>query len=546
MFDIWSGNILENVALVQQDAGPALAIVVSGSESDQAFWGDHLTQTSRDVFSSDGSTVIASVFERSLRGNFLGTFNAWIEAQPTITASGLCEHSAGRQTLPDVALMSMVFGKGKRLSPFTQALGNRKPAFPTPRRARKAGVYLRTVDLANLYANTWVHHLADSGFRGLIVKWGDEAVIPGKDWDASPLDLRNVDAVRFVWQTEATQDLAREKEWVVIDAQTGLMRFQFSRQDLDTLENRIADLGEGQYKVGVNLGSLAISYPFLETALEVLREDVLDATKWANWDPYAWIALYCRDEAQWQAEAEHEERLGRTGIRELEARYPDFYLKIATMREALERKKGRPLAVAVLDFGETFWADLGLHQTLRRTMDSMIGESDRGRSTRDLFGIPHDRDGRGNILVESSVPEKANIRDSVIINSEIRDPESIIRGGLVVGGRHGRLSMPHGGCALFCAADHVTFTGPHGVAFRSVGAKIALPEGGRHTSILLAQGPESMISNESIVDYSGETYTEPILGNRLSFQEAGAIMSELDGRELERRWYEAWHGWGRE
>ena len=204
MFDIWSDNIQDNVALVQQDAGPALAIVVSGSEPDQAFWGDHLNQTARDVFRSDGSTVIASVFERSLKGNFLGTFNAWLEAQPTIAANG--------QMLPDVALMSMVFGKGKRLSPFTQALGNRKPAFPTPRRAREAGVYLRTVDLANLYANTWVRHLADSGFRGLIVKWGDEAVIPGKKWVASDWDLRNVDAVRFLWQTKATQDLVREKE----------------------------------------------------------------------------------------------------------------------------------------------------------------------------------------------------------------------------------------------------------------------------------------------------------------------------------------------
>jgi hypothetical protein len=538
MFDIWSGNIQDNVALVQQDAGPALAIVVSGSESDQAFWGDHLNQTARDVFRRDGSTVIASVFERSLKGNFLGTFNAWIEAQPTVADSG--------QMLPDVALMSMVFGKGKRLSPFTQALGNRKPAFPTPRRAQDAGVYLRTVDLANLYANTWVRHLADSGFRGLIVKWGDEAVIPGKKWDAADWDLRNVDAVRFVWRTEATQDLAREKEWVVIDAQTGLMRYQFSRQDLDTLQSRIADLGEGQYKVGVNLGSLAISYPFLESALEVLREDILDATKWANWDPYVWIALFCRDEAQWQAEAEQEERLGRTGIRELEARYPDFYSKIATMREALENKMGRPLAVAVLDFGETFWADLGLHQTLRRTMDSLKSESDRGRSTRDLFGIPHHRDKQGNILVHSSFPATADIRDSVLIDTEIRDPASVIRGGLVVGGRHRKLFMPHGGCALFCAVDQMTFPGPHGVAFRSLGAEISIPEGGRHTSLLLDQGPESMVSNESIVDYSGENYTEPILGNPLSFQEAGDIMSELDGRKLEHRWHEAWRNWGRD
>ena len=92
----------------------------------------------------------------------------------------------------------------------------------------------------------------------------------------------------------------------------------------------------------------------------------------------------------------------------------------------------------------------------------------------------------------------------------------------------------------------MAFTGAHGVAFRSVGAEITVPEGGRHTSLLLDQGPESMISNESVVDYSGENYTEPILGNPLSFQEAGEIMSELDGRELEQRWHEAWRNWGGE
>jgi hypothetical protein len=52
-----------------------------------------------------------------------------------------------------------------------------------------------------------------------------------------------------------------------------------------------------------------------------------------------------------------------------------------------------------------------------------------------------------------------------------------------------------------------------------------------------------MISNESILTYSGDNYAEPILGNRLSFQQAGELMSRIDGRELERRWLHAWQGW---
>jgi hypothetical protein len=45
------------------------------------------------------------------------------------------------------------------------------------------------------------------------------------------------------------------------------------------------------------------------------------------------------------------------------------------------------------------------------------------------------------------------------------------------------------------------------------------------------------------VDYGGDTYAQPILGNRLSFEEAGEIMSRIGGQELEDRWYCAWQGW---
>jgi hypothetical protein len=533
VYDVWSRNIRDNVRLVQEDAGPALVIVVSGSESDQTYWGEHFRRTACDVFRQDGSTYVASVYEKCLRGNFLGTFNAWTEAQRAIEISGT--------PLPDIALMSMVFGKGKRLSPFTQALGNRKPAFPTPMKAQRSGVFLRTVDLANLYANTWTQHLAESGFRGAIVKWGDEAVIPGLEWEAGAFDLSQVDAVRFVWQTEITPNLAREKEWVVMDAETRLMRFQFSRQHLDTLQSRIAELGQ-DVRVGVNLGSLAISYQFLDTALEILRDDVLDPIKWANWDPYAWIALCCQDQAEWQAEAEHEAQMGRTGMRELEARYPDFYPKLARVRRALEAKTGRPLAIGVLDFGETFWADLGLHLTLRETMDALTADTERGQATRELFSIPHKRDKNGNFVLRSAVPASADIRDSVIVDSVITDSESVLHRGIVVGGRHQRLSMPHGGCALFCAADHLDFVGPHGIAFRAVGQEIGLPEGGRYTSLLLPDGLEGLVSNESLVDYSGDNYVKPILGNALSFEKAGEILSGVDGQELEERWLQAWQG----
>src|SRR5436853_5556194 len=139
------------------------------------------------------------------------------------------------------------------------------------------------------------------------------------------------------------------------------MHFQYARQHIDSLRQRIAELEPGRYDTGVNLGNLAISYDFMDIAADVLGDDVADAQKWVDWDPYVWIALFCSDRSQWQAEIDHEDRDGRSGIRRLEARYPDFDDRVTKLRRELEAKIGRPLAVAVLDFGEVLWIDCGLH-----------------------------------------------------------------------------------------------------------------------------------------------------------------------------------------
>lgn len=535
MFNIWRENILENVNLVGRSAGPSIVTVVSGSESDEKYWQKAFALKRRDVFRKDGDTLVVAVSESIRKGNFLGTFNAWINTKRAISVEG--------EELPDVALMSMVFGKGKRLSPFTQALGNRKSAFPTPMKAENAQAYLNTADFSNIYSNLWGRHLCESGFRGVIVKWGDEAILPGEIWASGQHDYSNIDAVRFVWKTGITEDLAREKDWVVIDAQTGLMISQHARQGVNSLKQRLSELRAGTYQVGVNLGSLAISYEFLDVALKVLHDDILDPHKWADWDPYVWIALCCKDESQWKAEIEHERRIGKTGIHELEYRYPDFYARITHLRNAMESEMGRSLAIGVLDFGKAFWTDMGLHITLRKCLESLTTDSERGRATRELFGISQKKDRNGNTILRSVVPDSASIRNSIIIDSVILDEAAVINGGVVIGGRHRRLQMPRGGSALFCAVNHLTFVGPHGIAFRSVGDDITVPEGGRHTTLFLPNRTEDMISNESILDYSGKNYSQPILGNRLSFEEAGEIMSAIDDQSWEARWAIAWKNW---
>lgn len=529
---IWQDNIRSYRNIFAHNQGPRLVNIVSGSPADQAYWQDRLEKTRRDVFRADGDTLVHSSLEKTRKGNFLGSINAWQSVQQAL---------AGRER-PPVILTNMVFGLGKRLSPFTQALTNRKPAFPTPMRISNGEVYLSTVDAASISATLWLHHLETHGFRGIIVKWGDEAVIPGKLWQADRDEFEQVDGVRFIWQTEPTEDLAREKEWVEFDSRSSLMTYQFTRQPLDGLRERLAGRGKDRL-VGVNLGSLAISYRLMEVAEQVFRADVGDETKWVDWDPYTWIAFACHTEADWQAEAAFEDQIGKTGIRELEKRLPDFYPKISQVKELFQEQYGRAPVIKVLDFGQPYWMDWGLHLSLRRSLESLTTDSELGITARELFQLPGERDKSGNILLRSSVPEGADIRDSLLVDTLITEREAVIHGGVVVAGRHRRLLMPYGGCALFCAADQMQFNGPHAIAFKSIGDEFILEEGDRTTCLYFTDLGVEMRTNEALLNYEGENYTQPIMGNPFSFEEATRLMFMEDTRLVEKRWHDRWVDW---
>jgi hypothetical protein len=103
--------------------------------------------------------------------------------------------------------------------------------------------------------------------------------------------------------------------------------------------------------------------------------------------------------------------------------------------------------------------------------------------------------------------------------------------------------MPYGGSAIFCAADRLDFLGSRAIALRSTGREFSLSEGDRHTCLFVHGSVIPMISNEAITDYSGRNYSEPILGNSISFAEAGEIMSQINGHSIEAEWGHRWSTW---
>ncbi len=532
MSELWRNNIRSIQAIIQHNHGPRVVNVVSGSLADREYWQGRLENMRQDVFRDDGRTRILSSLEKTRKGNFLGSVNAWIGIKRSLQG----------EDLPPVILMNMVFGLGKRLSPFTQALANRKPAFPTPMRSHLKGIYLSTADAASMSADLWLHHLENNGFRGIVIKWGDEAVIPGKIWPVEPDSYKDVDGLRFVWQTEPTEDLAREKEWVEFDAHSSQMTYQYTRQRLESLRKRLAERGK-DHLVGVNLGSLGISYRLMELLHEVFAADVADDEKWVDWDPYAWIAFACQGEDEWKAEAGIEDQLGKTGLRDMEQRIPDFYTKIQQVHHLFQAHYGRQPVIKVLDFGQPYWMDWGLHLSLRRSLESLTGDTELGISTREMFQLPHERDKRGNLLLRSTFPPEADIRNSVLVDTVITSPESVIHGGVVVAGRHRKLCMPDGGCALFSAADNIDFQGPHAIVFKFTGKQASLEEGDRLTCLNFSGGSLEMHTNESLVQYEGENYTQPVLGNPISFEEGTRRMTLEDTRLVEQRWLDKWSSW---
>jgi len=234
----------------------------------------------------------------------------------------------------------------------------------------------------------------------------------------------------------------------------------------------------------------------------------------------------------------------RAGLAQAEAKYPGVSRKISDLRSLMVRSTGRAPRAGFLDFGEAFWVDIGLHTTLRRCLEALTAEDSTGQAMRAFFDIPEDRDKNGNIVLGSSIPEDARIRGSVIINSTIRDPASVVERGVVVGCRHDRLAMPSGGASLFSAVRNLQFDGENGIAFRSIGDILNIPAGGRHTTLFLNRGAVPLVSNESIRAYDDSEYRQRVLGNSLSFEEAGKLVEAIDPHELERRWKTAWQATG--
>jgi hypothetical protein len=507
----WQDYISENQA---GEAGPAFVVAVTGSESDAAFWKHRFTRHSSLLFKEGGTTEITSAVESTPRGNFLGTLQAWNDAKPQV--------DRGKNGL-GTGIMMMLVGSGSRLSPFTQQLLNRKSAFPTPKLGAEQQ-HLTIGEVAAGSMNRVIEFLQRRNFRGLLVKWGDEFVLPGAPLTLGADDLSTTDFVRFGQRTDPTEELAAHKEWIVC-RKNSFEEVEFiPRQNYDSLVNRLSLFDD--HRTSVNLGSLAISFDALE-ALLLTFSDLLGPRQGViNWDPYFWIALHCEDERSWEAERAREESCGIHGIKNLEKSFPDFISRMLSFKRALNQRRSGHIETRVFDFGDVYWADFGLQTRLREHFYWLLRSDERGKATRSLYGIDG-ADENGNYILRSSIPSGASIKNSIVVDATIRDKETTIVGGVVIGGNYGVIEAPNGGIAIESDVAHLSFEGGKGMSFRSKGDAIKLTEAGRHSTIHLSGNDNHFEATEATFD-DPNFFDEPVLSNNMSFRElASAVRKSI-------------------
>ncbi|MDP8299155.1 MAG: hypothetical protein P9L88_04555 [Candidatus Tantalella remota] len=517
-------------------------VIVSGNKVDKENFEARLALTSSHIFNSDNSTFVLSLQEKTGKktreGNFLGTLLAYRYLKKAAAEENIDYRDF-------VTLVGMLFGRGERMSPITQAKGCRKPGTEvSPANVVVGGQKkaFTAIEEALHYFTPVAKHLERCGFRGLLDKWGDETEIPSADMTASAdggLCAAGCDIIKILSVMEITEELAKQKDWVVFDDDNN-MACQISRSDKDTIIEQLKQLGikpraDGKYYAGVSLGPVAVSYDVLDIALEVFEKEIAAPGVYFDFDPYFLMALAMENDLEvWQTAVSEDDEL-----RELIDLVPDFFEKVQKVKQIFEEKNGRKLGLKIFDLGaNAYWADVGQHSAMREKFLDLNDKGANGIIARRIAGIPEERDPDGNIIVDSHIAPGTEIKDSIIVGSSITSGGTVT-GSVIIDSEFGHLKM-NGAFAVRSVRPGSTVLPKNSGLYDSLGMEeLVLEEGMRHVSVLTEDNTFGMkVTEETDLRDKDNTYNVPILGNDISFDEAynlmfGVSMEELDNRRRE-------------
>lgn len=541
---------VENALNISRVSGSVRVVaVVSGSETDRENWERLLTASSRRIFNSDGTTAVFSLLEKigekTKEGSMLGTLLAYSAIKEKCEKTGIAYRD-------HVTLLGMLFGRGERMCPITQARGNRKAAITvSPAVVTAEGTLpgYTSIEEALFFFAPTAQYLERRAFRGVLDKWGDETEIASMDLAADPSpgeDLSRSDVIKFISVVEITEELARQKDWVVFDDE-GRMIGVVARNPRSVLIEHLGRKGarsrsDGKVYAGVSLGPVAFSYDFLDLSREIFDEDIRKPGVFLDVDPYFLMALTMGpDRASWDREVAVDRAL--SALAGPEGMIPDFFEKVQKLKTVFAKKHGRDLSVKILDMGpSTYWGDIGQHSSMREKFMALNAASGAGVVARRIAGIPSIRDAKGNIIVNSVLGPGVDVRDSVVVNSSVSG-NGMVSESVILDSEFSDL-MSTGAFSVRSVRSGKTFLAAGSGLFESLGSSdVALREGERYVSILTDKKKYDLKVTEDadLRDKTG-TLDVPVLGNEISFSEAYRLMEGAGIEELERRRCKAMEG----
>jgi phosphomannomutase len=492
--------------------GPVNVIaIVNGG--DGKFVGDALSDQKEDLFRSDGRTSVMAFEESPSRGQFFGLLAA-IRAWKV-------EHQGQGLDKDHVSAGIMMPGKGTRMSPLTQWAFGIKPFIPMLIRAGKNGPWLSAA-AASIFSWTLVtSRLEALGFRGIAWKWGDEPQIASRLMESFNEDLSNTDAIRVGQATEMPSDigqqvrsaqrnasgkfddenlnrlddLAQNKEWLVVDRATGKLLLDIRRRPLEQLialkEKLEAERGVGTIELLTHMGSPAFSYALIDAADQVYDQDVSDTSKTMDVDGFLFAALTMPAEL-WNNDVNNgiivfDKKDSNNNFSLAEA----YYKRVQELKAKVNQSRGKEakadLDLRVLNMGRApYWGDIG---QLAKARDSVWVVNDRqspdGDFARRMAMIDDVQpDQWGNIVVgNSQYPQDGSVRNSVIIDSFVRN--GIINGAVIVNSQIGQALISEGAVVFDSTVEDLAMgrkSYAHGV-LSGAGAKIYIPENYAQTTI---------------------------------------------------------------
>jgi len=524
--------IRRNIATTRAlfEAGQAAAVIgtVTGSGAAQRFWQRVLDRA-----------------RPSFRAREAISFHEDLPVNQAFGLLLLWQRLRDRLGPDEGALVAFVLGDGSRATPFTETDNGQKPAMASFVAERAAGAGKRFVPVAELA----LHHFASveaflrrSGFRGMVVKWGDEIQIPTRDMSGRDPLFADADVVRFVSLQPMTEASASSKDWVGVDPSGRITTFVPRRPlaDMQPLAARgILERRGAELWGGVNLGSIALSRNFLDAMLDEFGAEVGDAgadrRRRPDLDPQLFTALTLAalPDAAERARAFAAAAKELPAMAELARNLPDVLPRLRRVLDRFQARHGRELKMVALDFESQYWGDVGQHGPIFDFFAALSDRGPRGEVARAIAELPDRRDADGNILAGETRIGRARVRNSVLIDCEIGDGEIV--DSVLVGTRAASV-VARGAFDVLSVASQLTLRDRAG-SYKVVSSRPMVVEAReRVTTLFLPEGAALMrVHEQTDLRDRASSYDVPILGNPLAFREAHRLMTEADPAELEQR-----------